>query len=365
MSTVRDVMNEMERFAPSALKEDFDNVGLLLGDANAEVKGVLVTLDITEKVIDEAIQNECNMIVSHHPIMLSGLKKITGKNDMERVVLKSIKNDIAIYASHTNADSVMNGVSGRMCKKLKLKKCKILSPKKESLVKLVVFVPVNHAEELRKAIFEAGAGVIGEYDSCSFNVIGQGTFKAGETTDPFVGKKGELHREEEVRIETIMPSFIEKKVVGEMIKAHPYEEVAYDIYPLRNQWATAGIGMIGELEYPVDELDFLNKVKEEFKVGCIRHTNLLNKKVKKVAVCGGSGSFLLGAAIAQNADVFITGDFKYHQFFDAEEQIIIADIGHFESEQYTKEVFFELLTKKFSNFAVRLSKENTNPVNYL
>ncbi|MCU4164244.1 Nif3-like dinuclear metal center hexameric protein [Carboxylicivirga caseinilyticus] len=365
MSRVRDVMNVMEQFAPSALKEDFDNVGLILGDADEEVRGVLVTLDITEKVIDEAIANNCNMVVSHHPIMLSGLKKITGKNDMERVVLKSIKNNIAIYASHTNADSVMDGVSGKMCDKLGLKKRKILSPIKESLVKLVVFVPVDHAENVRKAIFKAGAGVIGEYGSCSFSQEGQGTFRASENTNPFVGERGELHFEKEVRIETILPSYLKGKVVNEMVNAHPYEEVAYDIYPLKNDWEKAGIGMIGELDEACDEIDFLKEVKNIFNVGCVRHTQLLNKKVKKVAVCGGSGSFLLSKAIAEKADVFITGDFKYHQFFDAEERIVIADIGHFESEQFTKEVFFELLTKKFSNFAVRLSLENTNPVNYL
>nr|WP_319401498.1 Nif3-like dinuclear metal center hexameric protein [uncultured Carboxylicivirga sp.] len=364
-NTISDVVNVMEQFAPSALKEDFDNVGLLLGEAQAEVKGVLITLDITEKIIDEAIAKGCNMVVSHHPIMLSGVKKLTGANDMERVILKAIKNDIAIYSSHTNADSVMNGVSGKMCEKLGLRNCKILDAKKDALVKLVVYVPKEYAEVVRNAIFEAGAGVIGEYDSCSFNVEGKGTFKAGDQTNPFVGEKGELHFEDEVRIETIMPSFIQRKVVNTMLEQHPYEEVAYDIYPLKNDWKTKGIGMVGELETEVDELTFLKHVKEIFKVGSIRHTDLLNKKVKKVAVCGGSGSFLLRKAMAEKADVFITGDFKYHQFFDAEQRIVIADIGHFESEQYTKEVFFELLTKKFSNFAIHLSIENTNPVNYL
>ncbi len=365
MQTVQDVVNVMEQFAPSALKEDFDNVGLLVGDAYQNVTAVLISLDITEKIIDEAIAKGCNMIVAHHPIMLSGLKKIIGKNDVERVVLKAIKNDIAIYASHTNADSVINGVSGKMCEKLGLVNTRILAPKKESLIKLVVFVPNDHAEKVRQAIFSVGAGMIGNYDSCSFNLSGQGTFRGGAGADPFVGVKGQLHTEEEVRIETVLPEFIKNKVLKALLKAHPYEEVAYDIYPLKNEWPTVGLGMVGELEEEQDEIEFLKKIKDIFNVGCVRHTQLLNKPIKKVAVCGGSGSFLLGKAKASGADVFITGDFKYHQFFDAEDRIIIADIGHFESEQYTKEVFFEILTKKISNFAVHLSMENTNPVNYL
>lgn len=365
IKTVRDVMAVMEEFAPSALKEDFDNVGLLIGDAEMQVSGVLVTLDITEAVVNEAIGKKCNMIVAHHPVMLSGLKKITGKSDMERVVLKSIQNNIALYASHTNADSVMDGVSGKMCDKLGLKNCKVLDTKKEALVKLVVFVPSDYAKKVRDALFNEGAGVIGKYDSCSFNAEGIGSFRAGEGSNPFVGEKGSVHLEDEIRIETILPAFLQSKVVKALVDAHPYEEVAYDIYPLKNEWPTVGIGMIGDLEEPLEEIEFLQEVKSKFNVKCIRHTDFLSKKIKRVAVCGGSGSFLLRKAIAQKADVFITGDFKYHQFFDAEKQIIIADIGHFESEQFTKEVFFELLTKKFSNFAVHLSIENTNPVNYL
>ncbi|MBR8535104.1 Nif3-like dinuclear metal center hexameric protein [Carboxylicivirga sediminis] len=365
MVQIQNILNELEQFAPSALKEDFDNVGLLVGNAAAEATGVLITLDITEKVMDEAIDLGCNLVVAHHPIMLSGLKKINGHNATERIVIKAIQHNIAIYASHTNADSVINGVSGRMCEKLGLQNCKILAPKKESLLKLVTFVPADHAEKVREAVFAAGAGQIGNYDACSYNVNGQGTFRAGDNTKPYVGEKGQIHTEAEVRVETILPAYLKGKVVSALWKAHPYEEVAYDLYPLANEWPSAGIGMVGDLPDEVDEATFLNRIKNTFKAKCIRYTNLLNKPVRRVAVCGGSGSFLLGKAIAEKADVFITGDFKYHQFADAEDRILIADIGHFESEQYTKEVFFELLTKKFSNFAIHLSNVNTNPVNYL
>ncbi|WP_289053601.1 Nif3-like dinuclear metal center hexameric protein [Carboxylicivirga marina] len=362
---IQEIINELEQFAPSALKEDFDNVGLLVGDASHQATGVLITLDITEQVIDEAIKIGCNLIVSHHPIMLSGLKKINGRNATERMVIKAIQNNIALYASHTNADSVINGVSGKMCEKLGLENCKILSPKKENLLKLVTFVPTEHAEKVREAIFKAGAGQIGNYDACSYNTSGEGTFRAGHGANPFVGEVGKIHQEEEVRIETILPAYLKGRIIGALLNAHPYEEVAYDLYPLANEWTTTGIGMVGELPHEVDEATFLNRLKNTFQTGCVRYTNLLNKPIKRVALCGGSGSFLLGKAIGAKADVFVTGDIKYHQFADAEDRILIADIGHFESEQYTKEVFFEILTKKFSNFAIHLSNVNTNPVNYL
>lgn len=362
---IKDIIDEIEQFAPPALKEDYDNVGLLVGDAGVEVKGVLITLDITEKVIDEAIDNECNIIVSHHPVIFSGLKKINGRSAVERIVIKAIKNDIALYAAHTNADSVRDGVSGKMCEKIGLINYTVLSPKQESLLKLVTFIPPDYADVVKSAIFKAGAGHIGNYDSCSYSVDGKGTFRAGDDTNPFVGNKGELHIEEEVRLETILPKHIQGKVIKALFESHPYEEVAYDLYPLANEWNGAGLGMIGDLPEEEDEIVFIKRLKNIFDVGCIRYTALLNKPVKRVALCGGSGSSLLRKAIAEKADVFITGDFKYHEFADAEDDILIADIGHFESEQFTKEVFFELLTKKFSNFAIHLSNVNTNPVNYL
>jgi len=361
---VKEIIAEIESFAPPALKEDYDNVGLLVGSADDEVKGVLITLDVTEDVIEEATENDCNLIVAHHPLIFRGLKNITDKNATGRIIIKAIRNNIAIFAGHTNVDAVYEGVSGRMAEKIGLMNTSVLSPQKDKLLKLVTFVPLDYAGKVREAIFRAGAGVIGNYDSCSYNLTGSGTFRAGENTDPFTGEKGEMHFEQEVRIETVLPGFLKRKVVAEMIEAHPYEEVAYDLYPLENEWAMRGFGIVGELEKPVPEAEFLSFLKMTFNAGCIRHTAFLNRPVKKVALCGGSGSELLGNALGAGADIFITADFKYHQFFDAENRILIADIGHFESEQFTKELFFDILTKKFSNFAIRLSKVNTNPIKY-
>jgi len=361
---VKDIVAEIERFADPALKEDYDNVGLLVGSGSEKVSGVLITLDVTMDVLNEAIEKECNLIIAHHPLIFRGLKSITDRTETGRIVMKAIKKGIAIFAGHTNVDSVPEGVSGMMAKKLGLVNTAVLTPVKNRLRKLITYVPEQYAEKVRNAIFEAGAGVIGNYDSCSYNVSGTGTFRAGDNTDPFVGKKGELHLEPEVRIEVVMPEFITNRVVAAMHDVHPYEEVAYDIYSLENEWGGAGFGMAGELAEPMAEDDFLALLKSVFNVECLKHTALLNRPVKKVALCGGAGSELLKDAMRAGADVFVSGDFKYHQFFDAEKRILIADIGHFESEQFTKELFFEILTKKFSNFAIRLSEVNTNPIKY-
>ena len=362
---LKQITQYIESIAPLAFQESYDNAGLIIGHPDDEISGILITLDITEEIMDEAISKKLDLIVCHHPIIFSGIKKLNGKNYIERCVAKAIKNDIAIYAAHTNLDSVFGGVNSKICEKLELHNCQILAPTSNFLKKLVTFVPVADAKKVREAIFEAGAGHIGNYDSCSFNQTGNGTFRGNDQTNPYVGEKNELHSEEETRIETIFPKHIQSKVIQALMKAHPYEEVAYDIYPLDNEYTQAGIGMIGELQEPVDELDFLRKIKAAFNCEVIKHTRLLGKPIQKVAVCGGSGSTYLGKAMAQKADIFISGDFKYHQFFDAENQIIIADIGHYESEQFTKEVFYELLTKKFPKFAVHLSDFSTNPVSYL
>ncbi|HEX7585345.1 MAG TPA: Nif3-like dinuclear metal center hexameric protein, partial [Prolixibacteraceae bacterium] len=352
-------------FAPLAFQESYDNAGLIIGHPDDEITGILITLDITEEILDEAISKHLNLIIAHHPIIFSGIKKLNGKNYIERCIAKAIKNDIAIYAAHTNLDSVFGGVNSKICEKLELRNCRILAPATDFLKKLVTFVPTAEAEKVRKALFDAGAGAIGNYDSCSFNLTGTGSFKGNDQTNPFVGEKNQLHLEEEIRIETIFPKHIQSKVIQALLNAHPYEEVAYDIYPLDNEYPQAGIGMIGELAEPMEELEFLRKLKETFNCQVVKHTQLLGKSISRVAVCGGSGSSYLKLAMAQKADIFISGDFKYHQFFDAEQQLIIADIGHYESEQFTKEVFYELLTKKFPKFAVHLSDFSTNPVSYL
>ena len=362
---IRDIVSSIEQIAPMSYQESYDNSGLIVGDYSQEVSGVVICLDVIESVVEEAIQLGANMIIAHHPIVFKGLKRFNGNNYVERTVMLAIKNDIAIYAAHTNIDSVRGGVSEKICDLIGLKNKKILSPVSEDLKKLVTFVPVDHADKVREALFIAGAGNIGNYDACSYTTEGIGTFRGGEDAKPFVGEKGEVHQEIEVRFETIFPKHLKGKIIGALLDHHPYEEVAYDIYALENNNSQAGLGMIGELETPENSVDFLKRIKEIFRSGCVRHTEIVKKEVKKVAVCGGSGSFLLHKAMSAKADIFVTGDFKYHEFFDAEGKLIIADIGHYESEQFTRDIFYEIVTKKFPNFAVHISEINSNPINYL
>jgi dinuclear metal center YbgI/SA1388 family protein len=354
----------LESLAPLAYQEEYDNSGLIVGRPEQEVSQALISLDCTEAVVDEAIATGCQVIVSHHPIVFKGLKRFNGKTYVERVVEKAIRNDIAIYAIHTNLDNIMTGVNARICDTLGVINTRILAPKHNLLKKLVTYVPLAQADQVRNALFHAGAGQIGNYSECSFNGEGTGTFKGDENSDPYVGEPGVRHHEEEVRIETVYPANLESKIIMALVLAHPYEEVAYDLYALTNQHQQIGSGMIGELETPADEDDFLADVKEKMQAGVIRHTAFTGKQIKKVAVCGGSGGFLLKQAIAAGADIFITADYKYHEFFDAEGKILIADIGHFESEQFTQHLLYEIIQKKFVNFAVRLTKVNTNPVKY-
>ncbi len=364
MIKIKDIINELEQFAPLSVQEDYDNAGLIIGNKEEICNAALLTIDTTEEIVDEAINKGINLIISHHPIIFSGLKKITGKNYIEKTIIKAIKHDIAIYAAHTNFDSVISGVNAKISEKLKLTSCKVLQPEKNILKKLVTFIPNSHVEIVRQSVFNAGAGHIGNYDSCSYNLIGKGSFRASDKANPFVGEIGKIHFEEETRFETIFPKYLQSSIIKALIENHPYEEVAYDIYPLDNEFNQLGMGMIGELLTETDEEQFLSQLKEIFQVPVIRHTQFLNKKIKKVALCGGAGSTLLKDAIRNGADIFISGDFKYHQFFDAEKKILIADIGHFESEQYTKELFYDILTKKFPNFAFHFSEINTNPISY-
>ncbi|RAJ34276.1 dinuclear metal center YbgI/SA1388 family protein [Pedobacter cryoconitis] len=358
------ITKHLEAYAPLNYQEDYDNSGLLTGDMNQEITGALVALDCTEDIVDEAIARNCNLIITHHPIVFKGLKKFTGKNYVERVIVKAIKNNIALYAIHTNLDSVQNGVNGVICKRLGLKQPKILAPKDGILKKLVTFCPTAQVNRLREALFAAGAGNIANYSECSFNAVGVGTFKASAGTQPFVGQQGLQHQEPEVRIETVFLIQDERKVLLALLENHHYEEVAYDIYPLENKLSTVGAGMVGWLEEEMDMADFLRFVKSRMNVSVIRHTKDTGRKIKKVAVCGGSGSFLLGNALAAGADAFITADFKYHEFFDADGKLIIADIGHFESEQFTSDLLVDILQRKFPELEVRLTEVNTNPINY-
>lgn len=361
---IKTVTDIIETFAPLALQEKYDNAGLLIGNPDWSVNGVLVCVDVTESVIDEAVAMNVNLIIAHHPLIFNGLKKITGQNEVQRCVIKAIKHDIAVYAAHTNVDNVLDGVNGRIADKIGLINRKILQSKSEMLVKLVTFVPKLHVQRVREAIFEAGAGHIGNYDACSYNSEGYGSFRANSKAAPFVGEVNKIHYEEETRIEVILPEYIQNKVIASMIKAHPYEEPAYDIFPLLNDYQQVGSGVVGELVEAENESGFLQRMRRLFGGNPIRHTALTGKKIKKVAVCGGSGSFLLQDAIKAGADVFLSADFKYHDFFGAENKIIIADVGHFETEQFTKELFFDIIRKKLPTFAVHISKVNTNPIIY-
>jgi len=361
---IREVTAALESIAPPSLQESYDNAGLTTGEENAECKGILVSLDATEAVIDEAIRKNCNLVVSHHPIVFSGLKRITGKNYVQKAVIKAIKNDIALYAAHTNLDNIINGVNGKIANLLGLKNVSILSTKENQLKKLYTFVPADHADKVRQAIFDAGGGHIGNYDECSFNADGFGTFKGGMDTDPYVGKPGELHKENEIKIEVIFPAWIENRIIKNLLTAHPYEEVAYDIIKLENKFSSIGSGIIGDLDKTMDESSFLKLLKEKFRLQVIKHTQLLNRPIKKVAACGGAGSFLISSALAAGADIYITSDIKYHEFFDANDRMIIADIGHYESEQFTINLLQEFLEQKFPTFAVLKTEVITNPVRY-
>jgi dinuclear metal center YbgI/SA1388 family protein len=361
---IAEIANYLESLAPLSLQEHYDNAGLLTGDGSWNCTGIICSLDATEAVVQEAIDNNCNLMVSHHPIIFGGLKKINGKNYVEKAVIAAIKNDIALYAIHTNLDNIVKGVNGKMADKLSLQNRSILAPKDSVLKKLYTFVPVKEAEIVRAAIFEAGAGHIGNYSECSFGAEGIGTFKGGAGTDPYVGKPGERHYENELKIEVIFPAWMQGRVVKALLAAHPYEEVAYDIVNLGNEHAGVGAGMVGELAEPMDEKAFLVNLKQVFGLSVIRHTPFTGRPVRKVALCGGAGSFLVSKALAAGADIYITADMKYHEFFDANDRMLIADIGHFESEQFTTELLAAVLQEKFLNFAVLKSKVKTNPVHY-
>jgi dinuclear metal center YbgI/SA1388 family protein len=363
MITVKDIISEIERLAPLSYQESYDNAGLIVGSRKLAVTSVLLCFDITEEVIDEAIEKKSNLIISHHPVIFSGLKKINGNSATERIVIKAIRNDIALYASHTNLDSVWGGINTTLAGKLGLSEIKILEPVENFLFKIVTFVPEAYSGKVRQAMFEAGAGNIGNYDFCSYNIKGMGTFRGGENTNPFVGEKGLLHSELEDRIETVAKKDDVNEIISALKQNHPYEEPAYDIYPLDNKFTNAGIGAIGVLPESMEAVEFLSAIKNNLQVEIIRH-NKLFKKVKTVAVCGGSGSGYIHKATAAGADIFVTGDCKYHQFLDCQNEIILADIGHFESEYFAIEIFYSAIQKKFPNFVPYLSRSISNPVHY-
>ena len=362
---IKDVTAYLETIAPTPYQESYDNAGLITGDPAAEVTGILVTLDCTEAVVQEAIEKRCNLIVAHHPIVFKGLKKLTGRTYVERTVIQAIRHEVGIYAIHTNLDSVRTGVNQKICEKIGLQNTRILAPRKDTLTKLVTFAPKENTESVLNALYEAGAGAIGNYKNCSFQLEGKGTFMPGEEATPHIGRAHTLETVQETRVEVLIPSYLEEQVLQTLRASHPYEEVAYYLTRLVNENQEVGAGMIGELPDPLEPIEFLKGLKNSMDLNVIRHTRPLDKKIKKVAVCGGSGSFLLPYALKAQADIYISADFKYHEFFDADSRIMIADIGHYESEVFTKDLLMEILMKKFSTFAINFSDTVTNPIRYI
>ncbi|MFN8415724.1 MAG: Nif3-like dinuclear metal center hexameric protein [Cytophagaceae bacterium] len=361
---ISEIVRYLDQAIPKALQEDYDNVGLLVGNTSSACTGILTTLDVTEEVLDEAIQKGCNLIVSHHPVIFKGLKQLTGKNYVERIVIKAIQHQIALYAMHTNLDNHPEGVNLRLAQILGLHSIQILQPKSLVLGKLVVFVPIHSTEIVKEALFKAGAGTVGNYDECSFQVTGTGEFKGNDQSNPTVGEPGVRESTDENRLEVIYPLYLESSIVKALLQAHPYEEVAYDLIPLRNSWTQVGSGAVGLLPEEMEVEQFLSYVGQKMDINNIRFTTGFTGKVKKVAVCGGVGSFLIKSALYSGAQAFITSDVKYHEFFDAENKLLVADIGHYETEKHTKALIKDILTKKFTNIAVYLSEKITNPIGY-
>jgi dinuclear metal center YbgI/SA1388 family protein len=362
--TISEVGTLLDAFAPLHYAEDFDNVGLLVGEPNMKVKGVLVTLDTLENVVDEALEKNCNLIVSFHPIVFGGLKRLTGSTYVERVVMKAITNNIAIYAMHTALDNSPKGVNAKICEVLKIKNPKVLIAKQGTIKKLTTYIPKAAANDVREALFKAGAGNIGNYSHCSFNIEGVGSFNPSENSNPTIGKKGKTHFGEELQLNITFEAAKEIEILKALFENHPYEEVAYEVTTLDNTNQNIGMGMIGDLNEAMEEKHFLELLKEKMNAKVVRHSTLLNKKVKKIAVLGGSGAFAINAAKQAGADIFVTADVKYHQFFEAENRMVIADIGHFETEQFTKNLLVDFLKEKIPNFAVTLSESITNPIKY-
>lgn len=364
-TTVNDLIGWFEEFAPQTLQEEYDNCGLQVGDKNTPITAVLLTLDITNEVVDEAIQYNCNVIVAHHPLIFKALKKITPENHIQNIIIRLIKNNISLFIAHTNIDNVIEGVNSQIADKLELTNRSVLLPLNNSFAKIITFIPEKHATKVQQALFEAGAGTIGNYDCCSFTSLGKGSFRAKTNANPFVGEVNKLHTEPEVRIEMIFPKYLQQNIIESLIQSHPYEEPAYDVLHLENANNRLGAGLVGWLPSPMDEIEFLEKMKKILHCEMIKHTKLRTKKISKVALCGGSGAFLIKNALNAKADIFITGDLKYHDYFEANESIVLADFGHFETEQYTKHIFYEIITKKMPKFVVRISETKTNPINYL
>ena len=361
---LKELCSYLDSAVPLAFQEGYDNSGLQVGSPEREITSAMITLDVTEDVIKDALAEKCDVVVSHHPLIFNGIKNLTGKSFTEKIIYEAVKNDIAVYSAHTNLDVFNSGVSRKMAEKIGLEDISVLSPSANLLLKLVTFIPESYLEKVRNAIFEAGAGVTGNYDFCAFTNSGTGSFRGNEMAKPFVGEKGKIHFENEIRFETILFSHKKDMVIKALLENHPYEEVAYDLYSLENRNTGIGSGCAGYFHKPISEHDFLEQVSLVFDAKGIRYSKLTGKAIRKVALCGGSGAFLINPAIYSGADAYLTADIKYHDFFKAENKILLVDAGHFETEKFSTEILKDLIIKKFPKFAVRFSEKNTNPINY-
>ena len=361
---LKEIVQFIENKFPLETQESYDNCGLTYGHLENKLNGILVCLDVTEEVVNEAIKKESNLIISHHPVIFRGVTKIDGSKMNLRVLEKCIQHNIALYALHTNLDNHLSGVNKKISNRIGIENPKILQPKNNTLVKLSVYIPFDNIEQVEDALFKQGAGSIGDYTDCSFKAKGVGTFRPIKNANPTIGEKEIKESVDEFKAEYLVRTRDLNNVLNAMWDSHPYEEVAHEIVPIMNVDSEIGSGMVGFLEEEMEEIEFLNKIKKSFNIKCIKHTALRGNKIKKIAVCGGSASFLLEQAIRKEADVFITSDFKYHEYFDAENKILILDIGHWESEQFTTNLIGRILNENFSNFGLHLTEVNTNPVNY-
>ncbi len=356
----------LEQYAPFQLQEDFDNCGLIIGSPAHECSGVLVSVDVTTAVVKEAIESGCNLIVAHHPLLFKGIKRLNGLSPVEQAVKLALCHDIAVYACHTCLDNAAEGVSHMMAAKLGLEVVKVLEPKRGTLTALSVCVPAESADELRLALFEAGAGSIGDYDSCSFAVTGMGTFRPLDGAEPYSGKVGSQYIGEEVRLDLVLPSYLQNSVEKALVEVHPYEEPAYQFFPMLNGSRHLGLGAVGNLAHALTPDELVAHVKSVFQSPVARCSAYpADSIIRRVAVCGGAGSSLIPKAIAAGAQAIVTSDTRYHDFVDYANTILIVDIGHHESENCTKDIFYHIITKKFPNFAVRYANADINPINYL
>jgi dinuclear metal center YbgI/SA1388 family protein len=361
------ILEQLQILAHPSLQESYDNAGLIAGELQNPCTGVMCCLDVTEDVLEECMQTGSNLIVAHHPVIFSPLKKLRPISFSEKILIKAIKNDIAIYAIHTNYDNVYSGVNLALSKKigLKMHDLRILEPKGDKIAKLYTFIPPEFEAKLKKGLFEAGAGTIGKYSECSFSTSGRGNFKPMEGTNPFIGKSGGITEEvKETKLEVIFPIWLKSEIIAALKENHPYEEVAYEIILTENEHQEIGSGMIGQIHEEINEHQFLELIRKNLEVPMLRHSAKTGRLIKKVAFCGGAGSFLISKAIKAGADAFLTADLKYHDFFAADSKLILIDIGHFESEIASIDYLCTYLRRKFPTFAVLHSKVNTNPVHY-